>query len=256
MTPLFTLVALAVAAAVIAVIGVFLWQLGRGALGDGAQTFRIVFRGAWAAAAVIVLVAVITMIVDLASPAITMTVPLQNVWPRPLPGVSITPPAAQVQAAGITLADLTVTGVSWPARIIWTIGQGLSILLPAAAAALIALAARHLLNGVPFSPVLTRTVRLAAFTVLIVGSVAPVLRGIAGSMTSYEALQIGSASWTGYPDDWAPSDALPQPTIHIPFEFWPLGVGIALLLVAAILQFGTRLGAEKDLLQKDTEGLV
>ncbi|WP_217180954.1 hypothetical protein [Streptomyces sp. AC495_CC817] len=88
-----------------------------------------------------------------------------------------------------------------------------------------------------------------ARTFRVLHRVAWAVTGIAGSMASFEALQIRSASWTAYPDDWSPQDALPQPAVFVPFEFWPLGVAAALLVVAAILRYGARL-------QKDTEGLV
>ncbi|MFE6735225.1 hypothetical protein [Microbacterium sp. NPDC057650] len=41
----------------------------------------------------------------------------------------------------------------------------------------------------------------------------------------------------------------PGATAYVPFEFWPLGVVIALFAFSAVLQHGRRL-------QKETEGLV
>lgn len=241
--------ATAVIALLVAVIGVFLWRLAAGALGDDARTFRILHRASWGVAVLLLAATVVTVIADLTGPSITMSVPMRHVWPLPLLGVDVDTGPARVESSEVALAQLTLSGVSLPARLTWTAAQALSLLLPASIALLVARGAALLRDGAPFSPVLARTTGVAALVVLVAGSLAPVLGGVAGSMASFEALQIDSAGWTGYPDGWSPQDALPQPTVFVPFEFWPLGVAVALLVVTAILRYGTRL-------QKDAEGLV
>lgn len=242
--------AISVIVLVVAVIGVFLWQLARGALGDDARTFRILHRAAWGIATLLLATALVTVIADLTSPSITMTVPMRHVWPLPLLGVDVVTGPAHVESADIALAQLTLSGLSLPVRLLWAASQALSLLLPASVAVLVARGAALLRDGAPFSPVLARTTGTAALIVLVAGSLAPALGGVAGSLASHESLGLTSAGWSGgYPDDWSPQDVLPEPTVFIPFEFWPLGVAVALLVVTAILRFGARL-------QKDTEGLV
>ena len=242
--------AISVIVLVVAVIGVFLWQLARGALGDDVRTFRMLHRAAWAATVLLLAAAAVTVVADLVSPLITITVPIRHVWPLPLAGVDIDTGPAHVESAEVALAQLTLSGLSLPVRLLWTASQALSLLLPASVAFLVARGAALLRDGAPFSPVLARTTGTAALIVLLAGSIAPVLGGTAGSMASHEALQVTSAAWSGgYPDDWSPQDVMPEPTVFVPFEFWPLGVAVALLVVTAILRYGARL-------QKDTEGLV
>ncbi|MDR2998526.1 MAG: hypothetical protein LBU78_10460 [Microbacterium sp.] len=245
---MFHLGAVTVVLLVVAVILVFLWQLARGLLGDDEKTYRFVRRIASAVAVVLLLSALGWLAADLIPTAVTMTVPMEKVWPT-LPGAELEPNGATIESSGVALAELTMSGVSWPTRLLWAFGRLVSLLLPAAIAVLVALAARELERGAPFSPVLVRTTRVSAMIVLVAGIVAPVAKGIAGSMASYQALFIRSASWTGYPDDWHPDEFLPQATVFVPFEFWPIGVAVALFAFSAVLQHGRRL-------QKETEGLV
>ncbi|UJP10119.1 hypothetical protein L2X99_17510 [Microbacterium sp. KUDC0406] len=245
---MFHLAAVAVVLLLVAVILVFLWQLARGLFADDERTYRFVRRVASAAALVLLLSALGWVAADLIPVTVTMTVPMVNVWPT-LPGAELEPSGATIESSGVALAELTLSGVSWPTRLLWAFGHLVSLLLPAAIAVLVALAARELERGAPFSPVLVRTTRASAVIVLVAGVAGPVAMGIAGSMASYQALFIRSASWTGYPDDWSPTEALPEATVFVPFEFWPIGVAIALFAFSAVLQHGRRL-------QKETEGLV
>lgn len=249
MLTVFNGAAIAVIGLIIAVILLFLWQLARGLLGPSERTFRLTRRAAWIVALALIGTAAVGVVVDLASPSVTMSVPMMRAWPLPLPGLDVDLPAATVESSGVALAQLTLSGLSMPTRILWAIGQALSLLLPATVAVLVALAARHLEGGAPFSPVLTRTTGVTAAVVLVTGTVAPVLRGIAGSMASFEALTIGGATWSGYPDDWTPQDALPEPTVFVQLDYWPIGAAVALTALTAILKFGQRM-------QRDTEGLV
>lgn len=249
MATVFGFGAIAAIVAIVAVIGVFAWQLIRGALGDDSHAFALLHRAAWVAAALLLATAAVTAIVGLAAPSVTMTVPMLHAWPLPLPDAEIDTGSAHIESSGVALAQLTLSGLSLPARLLWIGAQALSLLLPAGVALLVARGAALLRDGAPFSPVLARTTGVTALTVLVIGSAAPVLGGIAGSMASYEALQVRSAEWSGYPDEWSPHTALPEPTVFVSFDFWPLGVAIALFAVTAILRHGARL-------QKDVEGLV
>ncbi|GAA2885101.1 hypothetical protein [Microbacterium esteraromaticum] len=245
----FGLAAIAVIALMLLAVAVFLWMLGRGLLGNGERAMLATERLAWAAVAVFVGTAVIGAIVDLTSPEVTMELPVMNVWPLPLPDVQVEAGDATVRSAGMALAQMTLEGVSTAARALWAAGQALSLLLPATVALLVALALREVRTGAPFSRVMLRMTTVSAAAILVAGMGAPILRGISGSMASHEALSLGGASWTGYPDEWMPMDQLPEPTVFVQWDFWPIGVAAGLLVLGAILRMGRRL-------QKDTEGLV
>ena len=68
-------------------------------------------------------------------------------------------------------------------------------------------------------------------------------------MASSEALNIAAAEWTGYPDSCDISTALPQPTVAISVDFWPIGAALGFAALAAVFRYGA-------VLQRDTERLV
>ena len=245
----FGVAAIAVIAVLLLAIAVFLWMLGRGLLGNGEQAMLVTERLAWAAAAVFVGAAVIGAIVDLTSPEVTMELPVLNIWPLPLPDVQVEAGDATVRSAGVALAQMTLEGISTATRALWAASQALSLLIPATVALLVALALREVRTGAPFSQVMLRMTTVSAAAILVAGMGAPILRGISGSMASHEALNLSGASWTGYPDEWMPMDQLPEPTVFVQWDFWPIGVAVGLLALGAVLRMGRRL-------QKDTEGLV
>jgi len=252
----FGIAAIAVIALMLLAVAVFLWMLGRGLLGNGERAMLVTERLAWAAMAVFVGTAVIGAIVDLTSPEVTMELPVLNVWPLPLPDVQVEAGAATVQSTGVALAQMTLEGVSTATRALWAAGQALSLLLPATVAMLVALALREVRAGAPFSPVMLRMTTVTAAAILVAGTGAPILRGISGSMASHEALSLGGASWTGYPDEWMPMDQLPEPTVFVQWDFWPIGVAIGLFALSAIFRYGAQVQTEREQLRRETEGLV
>ncbi|WP_460800795.1 hypothetical protein [Microbacterium sp. GXF6406] len=233
---------------IIIAIAAFVWRLGRGVIRDRTHVIRVTGRLAWAATAVLALSAVIGLIVDLTVPSVTMSVPFMNAWPLPLPGVEAQTDAT-IDSTSVAHVTAALSGLAMRTRLLWAIGQFLTALLPAVIALLVAFACHRLNTDAPFSAVLIRTTTAAASSVLGLGFTGPVLRGIAGSMASYEAFGISTASWEDAPRETSISDVLPEPTVLVPFDGWPIGVAIALFVFAALLRAGQRL-------QRETEGLV
>lgn len=193
---------------------------------------------------------VVGFVSTLMTPAVTMTVPVQQYWPLPMPGVEVTSgPTAQVIGGGFTAAELTLEDLSLTVRMLWASGQALGTLVPAAIAGLIALMCFQLLRGAAFAPVVARAAILTAGVVLVGGLGAQLLCDIAGSMASSEALNVISAEWTGYPDDWDIYTALPEPALAVSVDFWPIGAALGFAALAAVFRYG-------GILQRDTETLV
>lgn len=193
--------------------------------------------------------AVVGVVSTLMSPAVTMSVPVQEYWPLPLPGLTVTGgPTAQVLDGGFTTAELALENLSPTTRMLWASGQLLTGLVPAAIAGLIALACFELLRGAAFAPVVARAAMITAVVVLVGGLGAQVLCDVAGSMASSEALRITAADYTGYPDDFDITAFLPQPALTVSVEFWPIGAALGFAALAAVFRFGTRLQRETDLL--------
>ena len=200
--------------------------------------------------AMCVLGVVVGFVSTMMTPAVTMTVPVQQYWPLPMPGVEVTAgPTAEVIGGGFTAAQLTLENLSPTVRILWASGQALGTLVPAVVAALIALVCFQLLRGAAFAPVVARAAILTAGVVLVGGLGTQLLCDIAGSMASSEALNVVAAEWTGYPDDWDIHTALPQPTVGISVDFWPIGAALGFAALAAVFRYG-------GILQRDTERLV
>ncbi len=234
---------------VVGVAGAFLWALSRSALDNVPRALGIAQRVAWVVAAATAAAALFGLVSDLISPAVTMTVPLRLPLPLHIPQLTTEGSPARIESSGLVLAELSLGHIALPTRALWAFGQALITLMPTSLSVLVAVACSRLRDGRPFSTVLTRLAKLAAAFVLLAGFLGQALRGVAGSMASYQALSYSSAAWTGYPEDFDLADVLPEPTVFVPLDFWPLGAAIGLLILTALLARGTHL-------QNDTEGLV
>ncbi|OWP21340.1 hypothetical protein CBF90_12850 [Microbacterium sp. AISO3] len=194
--------------------------------------------------------AAISVVQNLSADAPRMSVPVATFWPELLPGVTIdTGPTAEVVGGGFTVAEVDAAGISPLARGLWTAGQALWSLIPAAIAALIAVACFQLLAGRAFTRIIVRMTMATAVIVAAGGTAAQVLSDIAGSMASHELFARGSAGWTEIPGIDDPLAWWPEATLNITLPFWPIAAGLGLAALAAVFRYGSRL-------QRDTEGLV
>lgn len=219
------------------------------AAGDPSPVVSVTLSVAAIYAVVSLLAAVVALVSTLLTPQVTLTVPVAQYWPLPLPGVTIEPGDATVVDGGFTHADLAVDGLSTAARTLWALGQFVGLLVPTAIAALIAVICFQLLRGAAFAPLVAHVAMITAVIVLVGGLASQLLCGVAGSMASNEALTIGGAQITGYPDDFDLWTALPQPTFMVSVDFWPFAAGLGFAALAAVFRYGSKL-------QRETEGLV
>lgn len=218
--------------------------------GDASPVVSLALSLSAAWAAFSLLGAAISVIQNLAADAPRMSVPVAPFWPDLLPGVTIdTGPTAEVVGGGFTVAEVDVAGVSPLARGLWTTGQALWSLIPAAIAGLIAVACFQLLAGRTFDRIVVRMTMATAVIVAAGGTAAQLLSDIAGSMASQELFARESARWTEIPGVDDPFAWWPEATLNVTLPFWPIAAGLGLAALAAVFRYGSRL-------ERDTEGLV
>ena len=214
--------------------------------GDDGATVRVAQVVAIVWTAIAVVGGVVAIIAALASPQVAITIPVEEHWPQLPAGASVDGTTATRVGGGFTSATVVAEGLGVATRVCWAIGQGLAWLVPGAVAALIAVTCAHLRQGRPFAPVIARMTATTAAVVLVGGIGMQVLGDIAGSMASHELLAWTGAQWEG---DGDPATLLPAATLAIELPFWPIGAGLGLAALAAVLRQGDRL-------VRDTEGLV
>ncbi|MCU1404033.1 MAG: hypothetical protein JWQ43_336 [Glaciihabitans sp.] len=201
----------------------------------------------------------------LSESASNVVVPVQRFWPMLNPGVEITDgPTAEVVGGGFTSAELRLDGLSQATRFVLAGGylvQGITVILVAIAVGTLC---SRLGSGTPFSGAVTRSVRIAAASIIVGGLAWQVLLGIGGLMAADEALAITGWNTTDGSglSDTANSVGWPVPG-NFSLDFWPVWLGLALLAVAAAFRYGEKLQRERETLQadnarlaRDTDGLV
>jgi hypothetical protein len=207
---------------------------------------------AWISIAGVALYTVSTVVSDLTSRSISLRLPVYEFWPTlPAGATIISGPTAEVTSGGFTSAEVYVSGLDTAARA-WLAGssllQGATIIM---IAIVVVTLSSTILRNDPFQPAVARGIRLVGITVIVGGLAWQACSGVGESLASKQVLQLGS---TGLKDlaGWDNINTIigfPQPTPHIQVDFWPIGVGLVMLVLAAAFRAGERL-------QRDTEGLV
>lgn len=241
-------VAVAVLGTAVIVAGRYLRRSGGQEDTAGTVGVALWVAGAWAVMGAVG--AVIAVLGALLQPEVTITVPVAEFWPALPAGTALEGMTATRVSGGFTSVDLTVTGLSTGARILWAVSQGVAWLLPAAIAGLLAVACHQLRAGRAFAPVVAKMAMITAVVVAVGGLTMQVAGDIAGNLAAVEVLQWTSAE---YPDIPGIEDELqawwPQPGFGVEFPFWPLAAGLGFAALGAVFRSGSRL-------QRDTEGLV
>ncbi len=220
-------------------------------MGDPSPTARVTMwiAGLWAAMSLVG--ALVTSISTLVLDDVTITVPVDEFWPQLPSGTELAGMSAEIVGGGFTSAEIVARGLSLPVRIMWSISQALSWLVPAAIAVLLAITCRRLLVGRPFAPLMSRLAVITGVLVAVGGSAAQVLGDVAGGLASSELLRWASGM---YPSDIpgienVPEAWWPSPAFEVMLPFWPIAAGLAFAALGAVFRYGSHL-------QRDTEGLV
>lgn len=204
---------------------------------------------AWAIVAAVG--AVIALLTALLAPGVAITMPIREFWPQLPDTVQLDADTVRRVSGGFTEVTLTVEGLDATARVLWALSQAITWVIPGFVALFVAVTCSRLLSGATFTPVVA-TMAVTTGSVIALGGVAAQVMGdIAGSMASTQLFGAKGGGWEGdFPgidnvfDAWVPSS-----TLLISFPFWPIAVGLAFAVLAAILRYGSRL-------QNDVRGLV
>jgi hypothetical protein len=222
---------------------------------DEARGFGVVLLTrvlAWISIASVALYTVSTVISDFTSRSISVSLPVNEFWPTLPAGATITGgPTALVTSGGFSSAEVFVSGLDTAARA-WLAGssllQGATVIM---IAVVVVTLSSTILRNDPFQPAVARGIRLLGVTVIGGGLGWQICSGMGESLASSQVLQLGSAelknviTW----DNINTIIGFPQPTPHIQVDFWPIGVGLVMLVLAAAFRYGERL-------RRDTDGLV
>lgn len=194
--------------------------------------------------------AVANLLLPLLTPAVSITMPIQEFWPQLPSTVDLQTDATRV-SGGFTSVTLAVEGLTPLTRALWGVSQMIVWAIPGVIALFVVIACSRLLEGAAFAPVVARMATTTGAVVAFGGVAAQVMGDIAGSIASTQLFGAKGGSWEG---DYAGIDNVfdawvPASTVQISFPFWPIAIGLAFAVLGAILRSGSRL-------QNDVKGLV
>ncbi len=195
--------------------------------------------------------AVIALLNSLLAPGVAITMPIREFWPQLPDTVHLDVDTARRVSGGFTEVTLTLEGLTPTARVLWALSQTITWVVPGFVAFFVAVTCSRLLSGAAFTPVVARMAVTTGAVIALGGVAAQVMGDIAGTIASMQLFGAKSGGWEGdFPGIDNVFDAwLPAATLQITFPFWPIAVGLAFAVLAAVLRYGSRL-------QQDVKGLV
>ncbi len=189
--------------------------------------------------------------------AITMTVPVRGFLPMISPELSdVSGPAASIVGGpGFTEGTFTIEGLDPAARIWLAAGTLVNTAVIVTILLLIARLARQAGEDAPFARSTSTLLGRGGAVLAIGGMIWQICFAVAGLLASNQALFV-----TGYAiDDPTVLDrneqlgldpsGLPSAGGDITIDFWPVGIGLVLIVLAVLMRHAERL-------QHDTKGLV
>jgi hypothetical protein len=189
---------------------------------------------------------------DFTSPSLIVDLPVRADWSPGPDGTTFDGGLSHLTDGSITSLHATVTDPALAVRI-WS---AVNLLIVGTMWVWIALVTRATIrrvrSGSPFVPQLSRGVRAVAFVVMVGGILAQVSFGISATLVSSSTL--GSGWSSAGPTSVAPMEpgtliGVPFSSVSVSVDFWPIGVGLVLLVLARLIRIGERF-------QRDAEGLV
>ncbi|CAL4858659.1 hypothetical protein MMM2322_00295 [Microbacterium sp. MM2322] len=195
--------------------------------------------------------AAVALLTALLAPGVAITMPIREFWPQLPDTVALDVGTARRVSGGFTEVTLTVEGLDATARVLWAFSQAITWVVPGFVALFVAVTCSRLLSGAAFTPVVAKMAITTGAVIALGGVAAQVMGDIAGSIASTQLFGAKGGGWEGdFPGIDNVFDAwLPSATLQISFPFWPIAVGLAFAVLAAVLRHGSRL-------QRDVKGLV
>lgn len=217
-------------------------------------------RWAFGTAVVLILLAVVGTLISVIEAvfgeSVTVTVPVQRF--RPLVDPTVTELQVDADAAlgspGFTEGVFLVSGLDAAARAWLAVGHAVTGALVIVILVLIARLIRQAMDEEPFREPISHLMARSGAVLAIGTVIGQIALGVGGSLASAQLFQ--PTSWVSegtlsplYERSGLSPIGLPESTFAFDVEFWPIGVGLALIVVAGIMSRGERL-------QRDTAGLV
>lgn len=230
-----------VLAAIAAIIGVVVWRGRRRGSKTIALDAALAISSWWVmmSAVGVIIIVVKTFTADWAELDGATTVWLQ--WPDGLPCAEFGA-AGMLTCGGEELSDFTVGGASLGLRMLAATAQLCTAAFMTIPAAMLAAICFQTLRGRPFSRTVTRVLTIGAVAVLVLGIASDLLGSIAATTGLREVLDASS--------EWYPT------RFQLTVTPLPFIGALGLVALAAVFREGMRLQAQKEALERETEGLV
>jgi hypothetical protein len=227
--------------AIAAIVGLAIWRGRRRGSRTIALDAALTVSGLWvmlsAVGALIIIVKAFT--VDWAELNGTTTIWIG--WPDDIPCSSSGAPGT-LSCGGSNFADFTVGGASLGLRTLATAAQLCTLAFTTIPAAMLAAICFQTLRGRTFSRTVTRVLYTGAICVVVLGIASELLSSIAATVGLREVFDEGS--------EWYPM------SFQLTLTPLPFVGALGLAALAAVFSQGSRLQAERDQLERETEGLV
>ncbi|WP_243229614.1 hypothetical protein [Microbacterium sp. CIAB417] len=230
-----------VLAVIAAIVGVAVWRSRRRGSRTVALDAGLVISGWWVMLSAVGMVLTVVKIFtsDWAELDGATSVGLE--WPSDLPCAEFGA-AGMLTCSGSELSSFTVGGASLGLRVLAAAAQLCATAMIALPGAMLAAICFQTLRGRPFSHTVTRALTIGAVAVLVLGVASDLLGSIAATAALREVFDPGS--------EWYPTG------YRLTVTPLPFVGALGLLALAAVFREGMRLQAQKEMLERETEGLV
>ena len=218
---------------------------------------RLVRIGALIGAVVTVVLGLVTLVTLAIGGPVTVTMPVRGFLPMISPELrEVSGPEATITGGpGFTEGTFTVEGLDLAARLWLAGGTLVNTVVTVTILLLITRLARQALEAAPFAQSTSALLVRGGAVLAIGGLVWQLCFAVGGLLASNQALFVTGFS-TDDPDVLERNEllgldpsGLPSAGGDITIDFWPVGIGLVLIVLGALLRHGERL-------QRDTEGLV
>jgi hypothetical protein len=233
---------LLVLAVIAAIVGVVAWRGKRRGSTTIALDAALAVSGWWVmlSGVGVVFIVVKAFTADWAELSGATTVGLE--WPTGLPCAEFGGTAGMLTCSGNELTDFTVGGASLGLRLLAATSQMVTLAFTTIPAVMLAVICFQTLRGRPFSRTVTRVLTIGAAAVLLLGIASQLLSSIAATTALREIFDPAS--------EWYPT------RFQLTVTPLPLFGALGLAALAAVFREGIRLQTQKELLERETEGLV
>ncbi len=210
---------------------------------------------AWIGVAMTGMAMVAGVVFPLAPGAVTVEVPVEPYWPQFTNVSDVTPDHGDAVRSEITTVSVTASNLSMATRGLLAAGSAFSSLAAIAVLAAVIVLCSKLLAGKPFSDSLRRAGRIAASALALGTLVGQTLTGIGAYRAGEETLRVDGYAMTG-DQVFSGLSPWPVPAFSINYEFAPLFMALAILVVVELVNAGMAMARQNEQLRAETDGLV